>query len=270
MSTKISPYFLLLLFCACNSTSNPYFPPKHSELSNWDYEAYTEILAESYDANDHFTSAFQLANLKADNTYIYASLEEAVKHQDGTCQKMYDIQHLADQGFYRHLYRNDTLRFREIFEMCLSKDGADAYRSFKAEKNAETEVYLSSRPPVDSSQLDHELIKKLEQIYIDDQYYRIEANKLDKTAEEVDSLWSLQLINDSLNLLRVDTILSEYGYPSYRNVGHEQAHTIFLVLHHIPVVELREKYFSLIKDKLDAGKIDLFMTRTETIQREEL
>lgn len=263
---KLFPIFILFVITCIACKQKDYYPEKHDEISEKDYQKYTSWLRKSYASNDLYEIAFHLASLRAEHEYIYSFLDRSVREQDGACSKIYEIKYLGEGGFYRHLYRYDTTKFNAIFEFCLRQEGSDGYVLFKAQKKSEELDYIASLPPLDSSLFNYELIRKLEVIYRDDQEYRKKRSRLENTKAERDSLWELVLKWDAVNLLRVDTILSVYGYPTAKEVSYAYNDVIFVVCHHIGDLELREHYYSRIKEHLDENQRDFFERRTNSIR----
>ena len=84
--------------------------------------------------------------------------------------------------------------------------------------------------------LNKELIAVLDTILQDDQKYRIEAdelvNKYGWESIEVQDIWKIINVKDSINLIKVEEILAEYGWLGSDIVGEEGNSTLFLVIQH--------------------------------------
>ena len=99
-----------------------------------------------------------------------------------------------------------------------------------------------------------QLMKELAQIRITDQAQRKEMRNFEWGSPEMDSLWALQNYSDSVNLVRIEEMIAEYGYPGKSLVGEGQASTAFLVIQHAHQ-EAQEKYLPLLKEEANKGEI---------------
>lgn len=267
------PFLILILllpfFLFKCSDPGPFIPERHEELSEERYKEFCGELEKAYAEGNEYLIAFQLANLKAPNELIFKHLKNS--SEEG-CFKIFQWYYLASEnGFYQSLYKADTVQFKEALELCLQKMGDNAYQDFRDREKKETEDYLKNRPKLDSTLFIPELIQALTVILEDDQRYRtiLADGRLSHSEEKENRLWKLQKELDSLNLLKIDTILSKYDYPTRSEVGYELDDAVWLVLHHQTNVSVREKYFEQIKDYLSDGQIDLFNKRTRYIKQEE-
>lgn len=104
------------------------------------------------------------------------------------------------------------------------------------------------------------IIKQLNQILKDDQYDRSQLevieNKYGRKSSQVDSLWRLIEIKDSINLLKVTTILDKYGWLSPKIIGDDGGSTIFLVIQHAEL-KTQEKYLPIMRIAGEKGELDL-------------
>ena len=140
--------------------------------------------------------------------------------------------------------------------------------AYKQKEIEETEQYRKKREVLDSTLFNWELIEKIQKIEEDDQKYRKAARALDITASEVDSLWEIQLLFDSLNLLRVDTILSNYDFPNKYKVGHDYADIVPLIIHHQSDPIIRKNYLKKIRQFISLEKVEMIERRTNSIMLE--
>jgi hypothetical protein len=97
-------------------------------------------------------------------------------------------------------------------------------------------------------------IATLQQMERDDQKYRktISVSEL-KTYPD---LWKQQLLLDSLNVLKLDSIMCQYGYPTPKQVGRELSKVPFFVVQHASLV-VQEKYLPEIQAAVKNGCIAL-------------
>lgn len=96
--------------------------------------------------------------------------------------------------------------------------------------------------------LDSALIRELKQIEKDDQYYR---NKIEEIGypSKIKEYWEYQNIVDSINLIKIDSIISIFGYPGRDKVGVDNEKIIFLVIQHSNL-ESMYKYLPDIKKEV--------------------
>ena len=108
-------------------------------------------------------------------------------------------------------------------------------------------------------------------IYEDDQKLRRKlGDSLNPLPEkEKSKLWEMQKQLDSINLIRIDSILNFHGYPTVQEVGHDLFKTIWLVLQHQENVEIRNKYLEYLDGKLSDGELQIFLQRTEHLKNQK-
>lgn len=116
---------------------------------------------------------------------------------------------------------------------------------------------------------DHKVVKQLEQIVIDDQNDRSKTDEIEKKfghkSPQIDSLWKVIAKKDSLNLIKVEKILSKKGWLSPKIIGYEGVQTIFLVIQHADL-KTQEKYLPMMreankKDEFESGSLALLEDR---------
>lgn len=259
---------LCFLLVGC-SPPKPYIPNCPEALSVSSCEEFKVKLLQAYEEGDDFQVAFQLANLKAPNELVYKHLKNAVQNNVNHCESIFDMNRMAvDHGFYQNPYKADTARFYGVFNLCLKMLGEDAYEKFDQKEKLEEEAYRNNRPKLDSSLLIPDLIEILSQALEDDQKYRAQLGdqKLDFSAKDREQMWSLQSRLDSINLLRIDTVLTHHGYPGTHQVGHELVDVVWLVLHHQVDISVRKKYLKEIEIHLSEGQLEVYNQRTRNLE----
>lgn len=187
----------------------------------------------------------------------------------GQCERIFEMNYLAlNYGFYKSPYRADTALYYKVFDLCLQKLGKNAYQEFDKQKLKEEEEHLNSRPPLDSSLRNTNLIMVLKEMQEDDQKYRLKLADARITIPEDKRtrMWKLQKELDALNLLKADSILSNFGYPSAQNVGYDLDNVIWFVLQHQENIETREKYLDILEENLSEGHLEIFKQRTQHLK----
>lgn len=114
-------------------------------------------------------------------------------------------------------------------------------------KNKETEVAV----------LNDSVSEELNQVLVDDQKYRVNLNDIEKKfgsgSKEMNDCLKMMVINDSINLKKVQQILDQYGWLGSTEVGDKGSTAIFLVIQHSNLVT-QEKYLPLLRDAVKHGK----------------
>jgi len=107
------------------------------------------------------------------------------------------------------------------------------------------------------AKLNKPLIRLLKDIDKDDQKYR---NKIDKTekkygleSKQMKDLWKIIDETDSINLIKIKSILDQYGWLGPDVIGYDGNSTIFLVIQHSDTA-IRAKYLPIMREAVKNGK----------------
>jgi hypothetical protein len=107
-----------------------------------------------------------------------------------------------------------------------------------------------------TSSLNQHLVKKLDSVYNDDQELRIKIDEIAKTegweSERLKPLEKIQTLKDSINLLKVISIIDKYGWPGPEVVSVKGNTTIFLVIQHSDL-SVQKKYLPLMREAVKNG-----------------
>lgn len=120
------------------------------------------------------------------------------------------------------------------------------------------ELIRMTQKMVDKKELNYNksLQKELLAINKDDQKPRQEYVKIGNTLgwkhPKIDSLKRIIIHNDSINLIKVKRILSEYGWVGKDVVGNEANSTLFMVLQHANI-NTQKEYLPMLKDAVKKG-----------------
>jgi len=105
--------------------------------------------------------------------------------------------------------------------------------------------------------LNKPLAQELESIYNEDQKYRLmiddSLKKYGNESKEMQSLWQTIMEKDSINLIKVTTILDKYGWLGSEVVGERGNSALFLVIQHSDL-KTQEKYLPMMKEAVKNGK----------------
>lgn len=75
-----------------------------------------------------------------------------------------------------------------------------------------------------------------------------------RESKEMDALWQDILKRDSINLIKVNKILEEKGWPDKKLIGERGTSTLFLVIQHADQ-NTQEKYMPLIQKAMEEGNL---------------
>ncbi len=102
--------------------------------------------------------------------------------------------------------------------------------------------------------LNKELVAILDTVYREDQQYRQEMDGIqDKygwESKEMKDLLNTMRLHDSLNLIKVTSIIDEHGWLGPDSIGNSGSSTLFLVIQHADL-QTQEKYLPLLKDAVE-------------------
>ena len=98
------------------------------------------------------------------------------------------------------------------------------------------------------------LMKELEIIYEEDQKYRKRLRNYKNNTPEMNAMWDTINCADSTNLIKVERIINEFGYPGISLVGDNLSGAVFLAIQHADL-ETQEKYLPLLKTEAEKGEL---------------
>ncbi len=256
---RLNCYFLLLvlIFSSCKTELKQHIPKKHPELSQGHYDKYLNLLNEAYSSDNKFEAAIQLANLKAETEITYQMLNAGIKENQSCCEKIYNWYWMYDRhNFGVNLVKSDTILYKKSVELCDALYKNSSYEAFAIMKDQEEKHAVASREKEDSTKFNLELVKKLKQIDFDDQDIRNRSSVKSITPELRNELHLKMEIIDSINLVKIDKIFNEFGYPSRELVGRECNFTPALVIHHSNSLETRYKYLPFLEKAVEDGLLN--------------
>jgi len=108
------------------------------------------------------------------------------------------------------------------------------------------------------AKLNRPLINQLDSIHKDDQMYRHKIDDITKKygrdSKELVSLWKTINEKDSINIMKVKSILDTYGWLGSDVIGKQGNTTLFMVIQHSNL-ETQEKYLPMIREAAKDGKV---------------
>lgn len=112
--------------------------------------------------------------------------------------------------------------------------------------------------PQNKKGFDKSLMAQLDTIHEDDQKYRLQlAEILGKSRSESDNMEIIALSEtiterDLINLLKIEKILNEHGWPGADVIGEQGNETLFLVIIHSDL-EIQVKYLPMMREAVKLG-----------------
>jgi hypothetical protein len=113
-------------------------------------------------------------------------------------------------------------------------------------------IRLKTDAQMDKLGLDKDLIAELENIRTEDQQFRQQLN--DASEEERKILWEKIEYYDSINLIKIEKIIEQHGYPGKSLVGDGVSNVAWLVIQHSPL-EVQEKYLPMMQEAAAKGEM---------------
>lgn len=108
----------------------------------------------------------------------------------------------------------------------------------------------------EEANFDKPLVAKLDKIYEDDQSHRREINAINEKygwkSPQMDSIWKIIGLKDSLNLIEVKKILDTRGWLGADVVGGNGNSTLFLVIQHADQ-KTQEQYLPMMREAVAKG-----------------
>jgi hypothetical protein len=105
--------------------------------------------------------------------------------------------------------------------------------------------------------LNKPLVAILDSIYVEDQTYRQQIDGIEKKygweSNEMKDHWKIINEKDSINLIKVKSILDKYGWLGADVVGGQGNSTLFLVIQHSDQAT-QEKYLPMMREAVKNGK----------------
>jgi len=105
--------------------------------------------------------------------------------------------------------------------------------------------------------LNKPLVATLDSIYVEDQKYRQQIDGIEKKygweSKEMKDHWKIIQEKDSINLIKVKSILDKYGWLGDDVIGGQGNSTLFLVIQHSDQVT-QEKYLPMMQEAVKHGK----------------
>jgi hypothetical protein len=172
-----------------------------------------------------------------------------------------------EDAAFRHLFITaNTLKWDDYDHLTNDSDLISLHSDKRWEK---LKLAVMQNREQASVHFDKKLVAQLDEIYFDDQsarnQIRTKEEKYGRGSKEMDAFWQTILKKDSINLIKVSTILDDRGWPDKSIIGKRGTSTLFLVIQHADH-ETKEKYLPMIeeavkKDNLPKRQYAMFYDR---------
>ena len=105
--------------------------------------------------------------------------------------------------------------------------------------------------------LNKPLVAQLDSIFTEDQKYRLQIDQIEKKygweSNEMKAHWKIINKKDSINLIKVKSLLDKYGWLGADVAGNQGNSTLFLVIQHSDQ-GTQEKYLPMMREAVKNGK----------------
>ena len=186
---------------------------------------------------------------------------------------------IKTRNFYKRLYDRASERYNAACSWAMANEPDSAfvqlfivahsklfagYSDYVAEDDDMISLHGDSRWAefikilrTNDEKFNKDLSAKLDTIYVHDQKYRIECMEMNEAfgeeSEEGKSACKVMRETDSINLMEVEKILDEHGWPGVDVVGASGNTALWLVIQHSSL-EVQEKYLPMMREAVSEGK----------------
>lgn len=196
-----------------------------------------------------------VVNIKADSLYNQGDLDGAVKLYKESYDSCNDYTlALKIAQIYALLYNHDSaLFFLDYATKCDSSidnlylGEFFIYQSFPEFKVLE-QRQLNKYEVKNGKLINRNLTKELLRLKAKDQSYYSHQRFY---PDSLDYYWDIKTELNKQNLLRIEEIIDQYGWPKKSEVGPEASSAAYLILQHCGDAELMKKYLPILKTLLD-------------------
>ncbi|HET6224753.1 MAG TPA: DUF6624 domain-containing protein [Bacteroidia bacterium] len=195
-----------------------------------------------------FSSAFKLNNWNGlrDDRYNAACVWALAGYPDSAFFHLYFITTVMKYSDYQHISTDFDLK--------------SLYNDFRWDSLIDQ---VKKNEDEAEAKLNKSLIKRLDTIYDTDQKYRRQIPNIEKkyglNSKEMKAHWKIINEVDSINLVKIEEIVNEFGWLGKDIIGSKGNSTLFLVIQHANLITLK-KYLPIIQDavkKENASPTDL-------------
>lgn len=195
-----------------------------------------------YTASAHlFSEAFKAANDKAPVNDRY----------DAACS--WALSGVADSSFVQLFRIAEKGNYTNVNHISTDTDLSSLYNDERWKKVID--IVTANKVRMEAN-YDKALVALLDTVFQDDQKYRKELKAIEEKygydSEEMRNHWNIIHKKDSINLIKVSTILDERGWLSADIIGNQGNNTLFLVIQHSDL-PTQEKYLPMMREAVKKG-----------------
>lgn len=118
------------------------------------------------------------------------------------------------------------------------------------------EIIKQNKEKADAN-LNKPLVAELDSIFTEDQKYRLQIAEIEKKhgweSNEMKAHWKIINEKDSINLIKIKSLLDKYGWLGTDVIGEQGNLTLFLVIQHSDLVT-QERYLPMMREAVKNGK----------------
>jgi hypothetical protein len=214
-------------------------------------QKYKELVNEAfslYQAKDYKKAAEKLSEAFESNGWKGLSTDR----YNAAC--MWSLAGVPDSAFFQ-LYRIATkANYTDYDHVTNDPDLQSLHQDSRWEPLL---VIIKENKEKSEANLNKPLVAILDSIYMDDQKYRLQMDEVEKQygweSKEMQELWGIIHVKDSLNLIKVKSILDQYGWLGPDVVGAQGNSTLFLVIQHSDQAT-QEKYLPMMREAVKNGR----------------
>ncbi len=201
-----------------------------------------------YKAKDYPKSAFTYSEAFKANGWKASSNDR----YNAACS--WALANYPDSAFF-NLYRiANFMNYTNYGHITVDKDLISLHQD--ARWNTLLEIIKQNKDKAEAN-FNKPLVAQLDSILIEDQIYRKQIKNVEKEfgneSKEMITLWKTINEKDSVNLIKVKSILDTYGWLGADVVGSQGSSTLFLVIQHSDQTT-QEKYLPMMREAVKNGK----------------
>lgn len=237
---KLKTIFILFILLF----SNHIFGQKSENYKGFVTQAENFYKKEQYkESANRYEEAFKTLNGKAYSTDRY----------NAACS--YALANDKKKSFYHLFYlaENPKVRYRNLNHITTDTDLMTLHSS--EEWNRLINIIEANKLEYEKD-FDKDLVSKLDSIYDLDQGYRKQIGEIEKKygreSMELKTHWKLINKTDSVNLIKIKTILDNRGWLSSNVIGNKGNNTLFLVIQHSDL-ETQVEYLPMMREAVKLG-----------------
>lgn len=219
-----------------------------SQNSPANYSVLVKKADSLYKAKDYLKSAFRYSEAFKANGWKASSNDR----YNAACS--WALANYPDSAFF-NLYRiANFMNYTNYGHITIDKDLISLHQDERW--NPLLEIIKQNKDKVEAN-LNKPLVAQLDSILIEDQKYRKQIKDVEKEfgndSKEMKALWKTINEKDSVNLIKVKSILDTYGWLGSDVVGSQGCSTLFLVIQHSDQTT-QEKYLPMMREAVKNGK----------------